>query len=303
MKNYYTILNVDENADEGTIKKAYRKLQMKYHPDKKGGNSEKAKEVNEAYDCLGDKDKKKQYDMQRKGIPFGGMHGMGGGMDDVFNMFFNQGDPFNHISMMQQAMHGQSMGGHPNIRIFRNGRPVHVNQKPPEINKTLNISLKDAYNGKSVPISIERWIQQNNNRRTENETLYVPINQGIDNNEIIIIKGKGNVLNTNRGDIKIHIKITNKSHFKRNGLDLIFEKKLSLKEALTGFSFELKLLSEKTLNINNAGDYIIEPNNHQMVNNYGMKRNNKVGNLIISFKVEFPKTLSNDQKNKLKKIL
>ena len=64
MKNYYTILNVDENADEGTIKKAYRKLQMKYHPDKKGGNSEKAKEVNEAYDCLGDKDKKKQYDMQ-----------------------------------------------------------------------------------------------------------------------------------------------------------------------------------------------------------------------------------------------
>ena len=79
MKNYYNILNVDEGADEGAIKKAYRKLQMKYHPDK-GGDPEKAKEINEAYDCLGDTMKRKQYDMQRNGGPFGMPGGLHGGM-------------------------------------------------------------------------------------------------------------------------------------------------------------------------------------------------------------------------------
>ena len=303
MKNYYNVLNVDENADEGTIKKAYRKLQMKYHPDK-GGDPEKAKEINEAYDCLGDNMKRRQYDMQRKGGPFGmpGLHGGGmpGGMDDIFKMFFNQDDSFN---MMHQAMHGGGMPGGPNIRIFHNGRPVHVNQKPPEINKTVTISLEDSYVGKTIPVNIERWIQNNNVRKTETESLYVPIHCGIDDNEIIVVRGKGNIMNNMRSDLKLHIKVSNQTPFKRNGMDLIYEKKLTLKEALVGFSFELKHLNGKTLNINNSGDYIVEPNNHQLINKYGMKRKDKCGNLIIIFKVEFPKTLTKEQKKKIGEVL
>ena len=308
MKNYYNILNVDEGADEGAIKKAYRKLQMKYHPDK-GGDPEKAKEINEAYDCLGDTMKRKQYDMQRNGGGIFGMPGgipgggMPGGMDNIFKMFFNQDDSFN---MMHQAMHGGMQGGMPggpNIRIFHNGRPVHMNQKPPEINKTVTISIEDSYIGKTIHVNIERWIQNNNVRKTEKESLYVPIHCGIDNNEIIVVRGKGNVMNNIRSDLKLHIKVNNQTPFKRKGMDLIYEKKLSLKEALVGFSFELKHLNGKTLNINNSGDYIVEPNNHQLINKYGMKRNDKYGNLIIIFKVEFPKALTKQQKEKIKNIL
>ena len=80
-------------------------------------------------------------------------------------------------------------------------------------------------------------------------------------------------------------------------------KKLTLKEALVGFSFELKHLNGKTLNINNSGDYIVEPNNHQLINKYGMKRKDKCGNLIIIFKVEFPKTLTKEQKKKIGEVL
>tara|TARA_B100000900_G_C20515988_1_gene690086 strand:+ start:320 stop:1225 length:906 start_codon:yes stop_codon:yes gene_type:complete len=301
MKNYYDILNVDENANDITIKKAWRKLQMKYHPDK-GGDPEKAKEINEAYECLSNPDKRRRYNMSRNGggIPFGMAHGgMPNGMDNLFNMFFNNdNDPFR--SHVFSNMGG---GGSPNIQVFHNGKRVNINRKPPEINKSLTIKLEDSYNGVSIPITIERWIQTNNTRTTENETLYIPIHMGIDNNEIIVLKNKGNVLNNVNGDIKVHIKIKNETTFIRKGMDLIYRKKLSLKEALTGFSFEIKHLNGKILNINNSGDYIIEPNNHQLVNKYGMKRDNKVGNMIIEFNIEFPKSLTNEQKNKLKDIL
>jgi len=74
MKDYYKILGVSPDASEEEIKKAYRKLAHKYHPDKKGGSEEKFKEINEAYQVLSDKEKRARYDMARKGggnIPFG----------------------------------------------------------------------------------------------------------------------------------------------------------------------------------------------------------------------------------------
>jgi DnaJ-class molecular chaperone len=297
MKDYYKILSVPENADQNTIKKAYRKLQMKCHPDK-GGDPEKAKEINEAYDCLGDDQKKQEYDMMRKGgIPFGmrghpGMNGHPGNMDNIFKMFFNN-----------MPMHGNMGGGNSNTRIFVNGRPVNINRRPPDITKTLEISLEDAYNGKSIPINIERWLQNNNNRELEKETLYIPVEMGIDTHEIIVLKEKGNVLNNIKGDIKIHIKVTNNTEFVRKGLDLIYKKVLTLKEALTGFKFDIKHLNGKTLNINNSGDYIIEHNTQQLIRKYGMNRGGKTGSLIVDFIVEFPKTLTPQQKENLKGIL
>ena len=63
--NYYKILNVSESASQSEIKSSYRKLSMKYHPDK-GGDAEKFKQINEAYQNLGDEQKRKMYDMQRK---------------------------------------------------------------------------------------------------------------------------------------------------------------------------------------------------------------------------------------------
>lgn len=94
---YYELLGIDKNASKDEIKKAYRKLSLQYHPDRPTGNSDKFKQIGEAYEILSDTEKKRMYDMRngtRGGIPgMRGMSGMGGmpGMGDpenFFKMFF-----------------------------------------------------------------------------------------------------------------------------------------------------------------------------------------------------------------------
>ena len=114
--------------------------------------------------------------------------------------------------------------------------PVNINNamsKPTPIIKTIPISMECVMNGGNIPVEIQRWIVEGVNKHFEVETIYVTIPQGIDDNEIIILREKGNILNENcKGDIKIFIKIENDTEFKRNGLDLILEKKSFIKRGI-----------------------------------------------------------------------
>ena len=85
-KNYYDVLGVDKNASQDDIKKAYRNLSKKYHPDKTGGDDSKFKEINEAYDTLGDEAKRRQYDNPN---PFDGGFGGFGGFSNGFSWMWN----------------------------------------------------------------------------------------------------------------------------------------------------------------------------------------------------------------------
>ena len=323
--DHYKILEVPETANSEEIKKAYRKLSLKYHPDKNPGKPEVVDmfhKINNAYEILGNADKKNEYDMMRKN-PFAGlMGGMGHGMqhggqgpniEELFtNIFFgglggNMGGPM-------QGMHG--MHGMPNMpgmfpgasfQIFRNGVPVnmtHQVQKPQPIIKTVPINMEMVLNGGSIPVEIERWIMEHGNKIVEIQTIYVTIMKGVDNNEIIILENQGNVVNDNcKGDIKIFIKIENDTEFQRKGLDLIVQKKISLKEALCGFSFELKYINGKLYTINNNSGNIIPHEYHKIIPNMGLSRDSHTGNLIIIFHVEFPSVLTTDQIDNLRKIL
>jgi DnaJ-class molecular chaperone len=332
----YTILEVPETASMEDIKKSYRRLSLKYHPDRNPDGKETFQTINDAYDTLGDIDKKNEYDAMRKN-PFlrmaqgggGGGGGMPPGLDELLaNLFFGGGGQqqnvdhnfFSGIQQQQQQQQGMmhpgmpgmmhpgmmfmgQQGGNPNIRIFRNGSPVII-QKPQAIHKDLIITMETVLTGASIPVEIERWIIENNNKVFELQTIYVTIPKGIDNNEIILLENQGNVqTSTCKGDVKIFIKIENNSEFQRKGLDLIYDKTISLKESLCGFSFELKYINNKIYTINNKLGNLIPPEYLKVIPDMGLTRDGHTGNLIIHFILEFPKSLSEEQIAVLNKIL
>ena len=307
--NYYEVLGVDKKSSQDEIKKAYRKLSLQFHPDKPTGDSEKFKNINEAYQTLGDPEKKQMYDMGgvRRQFSSGPNGFPDGGMDDIFKMFFGGGGPpgmFGGMDFSEGNIPNEFFS--PNMRIFHNGRPVNMRMmsKPTPIIKTQRITFKQSFNGYQMPITIERWIMMGGVKKLEKEKIYVDIPKGIDDGEMIILKDKGNIIDNDRkGDIKIFIKISNNTEFKRNGIDLIFTKLLSLKESLTGFNFNINFLKGQELGINNNGGTIIHPGFEKIIPNLGFERGEQRGNLIIRFEVEFPNTLTTEQKNKLKDIL
>ena len=176
--------------------------------------------------------------------------------------------------------------------------------KPVPIIKRISITLEQSYNGDKYPLDIERWIMEENIKKTEKETIYIDIPQGSDNNEIIILRNQGNIINeNNKGDIKIFITVTNNTIFTRNGLELIINKTISLKEALCGFTFEIQHLNKKKFKINNEKGNIITPSYKKVIQNLGMKRQNHTGNMTINFNIDFPKSLTEKQVNSLINIL
>ena len=104
-------------------------------------------------------------------------------------------------------------------------------------------------------------------------------------------------------DVKVFIKVTNDTPLVRSGLDLIFKKSISLKDALCGLSFDLPYINGKTYKINNDIGSIIQPGYRKVIPDMGMERDNVKGSLVIEFNVEFPEKLSIDNINKLKDLL
>lgn len=306
-ENFYNILGVNEKATKDEIKRAYRNLQMKYHPDKNKNNPESinmTQKINEAYETLGDTQKREEYDLMRTS-PFMRMnsqnpHNMDVPINDIFNMMFGGASPFGMPGM--QPFMPQGSG----IHVFHGG-PMNFQQsmnKPIPIMKSLQINMEQVFNGASVPLEIERWILENGNKVFEKETIYIDVPQGIDENEMIILREKGNIISeTCKGDIKINILVQNNTEFKRSGLDLIMNKNITLKEALCGFSFELKYLNGKSYTLNNNKGNIVPSEYKKVYPEMGLKRGEHKGNMIIFFHISFPEKLTDEQIEKLREIL
>jgi DnaJ family protein A protein 2 len=143
-------------------------------------------------------------------------------------------------------------------------------------------------------VEIERWFYINNSKTVEKETIYITVPPGLDENEMLIMENRGNVLSDFcRGDVKINFQINNTTSFIRQGLDLIYKKKITLKEALCGFTFDIQHLNGKSIHVNNQTNRsIIKPNMKRVIPSLGMNRESNTGNLIIEFDVEFPETIS-----------
>jgi DnaJ-class molecular chaperone len=271
---YYEVLGVPENVTPEQLKKQYRRLSLEYHPDRPTGNATKFKEINEAYETLSDDIKRKQYDRSLQP------------QMDIFEMLFRNDGFMGPMGPMGPAMMFQTM------------------MKPPPLTMNVNITLDQAYTGCKLPIKIERWTHVNHIKQLDVETLYIDIPQGIDSNECLLLQNKGNMGPDGiLGDVRITVQVSNTTKLERRGIDLWYTHEITLKEALCGFSFDMKYLQNNSYRITNAKGNIIHPDFTKVLPEMGMKRENMVGNLIIRFHIVFPSSLSEETMTQLETLL
>ena len=248
-RDYYEVLGVGRNADANEIKRAYRKLAKKYHPDMNPGDKQaeqKFKEVTEAYNVLSDSEKKKLYDQYgfaafEEGFGGAGSHGAGsqggfGGFDGGFN--YNQGgnggfheyhfeggnmDDMEDIfgDLFGNMFHGQKSSGfggsgfHSQYGSNFGGR--NASAKGSDLRSEVSVSLEEAAFG------CERMIRLSDPSGSGAvQTLKVHIPAGIENGKSIRLKGKGNpgFNGGPAGDLFLKVNVAEKQGFERKGMDI-----------------------------------------------------------------------------------
>jgi len=323
----YETLGLDKSADEKEIKKAYRKMAIKHHPDK-GGDEHTFKEINAAYEILSDPEKRAKYDKYGlEGLEEGG--GGGSSHEDLFSMFFGGG------------------GG---------GRRSAGPRRGEDINHPLKVSLEDLYNGKTVKLAVSRevlvgdtkmcsacdgqgvvvelrqialgMVQQLQRRcaecggegyqckrKKEREVLEVLIEKGMKHNQKIVFRGKADEKpNKEPGNINFIVQEKEHALFKRKGADLLISKTVSLNEALCGFEWKITHLDGREIIIKSKPGEVIKAEASdrrpfaKIVAGEGMPSHGNPfvkGNLYVLFTVEFPDDgdLNADQVEALRKIL
>ncbi len=211
-KDYYNVLGVERNATQDEIKKAYRKLAVKYHPDKNAGNKEaeeRFKEISEAYQVLGNADSRKKYDelganwKQYENTGFGGAYTNTGfnasGFSDFFDMFF---------------------GGFHTGSGRRSTRPMKGN----DINATITLTLLEAYQGSQRILNLD------------NNSIKINIKPGVRDGQVLRLKGKGNLGRNGgeNGDLLLKVVLMNDPLYQRDGDDLVRNVNIDVYTAILG---------------------------------------------------------------------
>ena len=218
-----------------------------------------------------------------------------GDINRIFEQFFggamNMGDGSDEGNMFD-------LGGNPHIKIFRNGRPMNTQTftKPPPVEKKINITLEQAFSGFTLDLDSDI---------DGGDKIKIEVPPGIEHDEVIILPDKGIIHKHNeslRGDIHLHFVIDKHNVFERRNLDLFCKKTITLKEALCGFTVMIQHLSGKSIRISNQKQNIVHPGFQRELITFGMKRDDTIGKLIIQFDVEFPTSLTTEQKDQLEII-
>ncbi|GLT41038.1 hypothetical protein SLA2020_151280 [Shorea laevis] len=337
--DYYKILQVDRNAKDEDLKKAYRKLAMKWHPDKNPNNKKEAeakfKQISEAYDVLSDPQRRAVYDHYGEEGLKGQMPPPGAGgdtyystqdiptsfrfnprnADDIFDEIFGFSNHFGGGSGGGGGMRGsrfsssffgddifaEAMGG-------GGGASMHQSapRKAPPIENTLLCTLEELYKGTTKKMKISREIVDISGKAMQvEEILTINVKPGWKKGTKITFPEKGNEHpNVIPADLVFIIDEKPHSVFTRDGNDLIVTQKISLAEALTGYAVHLTTLDGRNLTI--LIDNVIHPNHDEVVPREGMpiqKDPSKRGNLRIKFNIKFPNRLTPEQKAGIKKLL
>lgn len=298
-KDYYKILGLKKNATDAEIKKEYRKLAKKYHPDVNQNDevaSNKFKEINEAYEVLSDKEKRKQYDMFGSNYNFSGgdnfdprNYGFSAsysgsdmsGFSDFFNMFFGGG-----------GTSSSSFSGFSGFDGFTNSRTYSGYKRQPQRQKyetSINLSVKEAYSG------IERELYVNINNSPKKITVKIP--KGITTGKKVKVNGDKYNLD---GDIFVKINVIS-DEYRLENLDLIKTVSLYPWEAYFGVT---KVIETLNGNVRVKIPAKIESMKKIRISNKGYTDlKGKTGDLYLEIVINNPKNLSGEKLELYKKLM
>lgn len=307
-KDYYKILGIDKNASQDEIKKAYRKLALKYHPDRNPDDKvaeEKFKEATEANEVLSDPEKRKKYDTLGsnwkqyenagfgQGNPFGGSGDQGrrtyqyhGDFEDVFNNLGGFSDFFNNF------FGGRSGGGfNSNFRQANRQRASHSAPKGASVEATLDISLYEAFHGS------EKYISVNGKR------IKIKIPKGAGDGKKLRLKNQGqpSSMGGEKGDLIITLKISDDTTYERDGNDIYQNLDVDLKTAILGGEKTITTIDGKKINIKIKEG--TDSGKTLRLKGYGMPTaSGSRGDLFVRILIKVPKNLSKSEKDKLNKL-
>lgn len=278
-KDYYKTLGVDKGANKEDIKKAFRKMAHKYHPDKKDGDEKKFKEVNEAYGILSDDKKRAQYD--QFGSDFangaGGAGGFGGqgGFGGFDFSGFSQGQ---NVDIDLNDILGSFFGGGARRRV-RKGSDVSID---------IEIDFKDSVFGINKKIEL--------NHQKKNDEFEIKIPAGIDSGEMMRVRGKGQEIEDGQpGDLYIRIHVKPHKTLHKEGIHLVMDQKIKLTESILGVKKELETIDDKKITLKipagiNHGEIL-------RVREKGVPtQSGRRGDLLIRILVDMPSKLSRKAK-------
>lgn len=297
-KDYYKILDIDKKANDETIKKAYKRQAMKWHPDKNPDNQEEAakkfKDVARAYEVLSDKKQRKDYDQFGEDGINNKMNNFRKNPNDIFEQFFNDGG-FNFS--FSQSFSGPGM----NFK-FTNQR--QQKQQKVTVNYDLNCTLEEIYNGKTKKIKINKRIQNSQNRMITNKEKIIEINlkPHYKPGTKIRFDGEGDeLLGQPRQDIVFILKEIPHKKFKRQGDDLLYTITLTVGETLYGFTKQIEFLDGETYHFNT--DICSPPGATHVIEELGMhKKDGKKGKLFINYNIKYPEKINQESKVILKQL-